>query len=93
MTTDIFGQTLGDNMAGIVYKANPCYSTDKEKIHGDVTLEEQIENLQIQIKIVNEQNTRLQSNIDDVGEKTKVLIASIENMGVLCGGVNHPPAK
>ena len=88
MTTDIFGQTLGDNMAGIVYKANPCYSVDKEKIHGDVSLEEQIENLQIQIKIVNEQNDRLQSHIDDMGEKTKLLISSIENMGVFLGGTN-----
>ena len=80
MTTDIFGQTLGDNVNGIVYKANPCYSATKEIKHKDTTLEEQIENLQIQCKIVSEQNQREQEKIDDISEKYKLLVSEMDNI-------------
>ena len=80
MTTDIFGQTLGDNINGIVYKANPVYSATKEIKHKDTSLEEEIENLQIQCKNVNDQNTRLQGDIDELTEKYKLLSAQIDKM-------------
>lgn len=80
MTTDIFGQTLGDNINGIVYKANPVYSATKEIKHKDTTLEEEIENLQIQCKNVSDQNNRLQENIDELTEKYKLLSAQIDKL-------------
>ena len=80
MTTDIFGQTLGDNINGIVYKANPCYSANKEIKHKDTTLEEEIENLQIQCKLVSEQNERAQQSIDDLTEKYKLLSSQMDRM-------------
>ena len=80
MTTDIFGQTLGDNINGIVYKANPAYTTTNEIKKSGTSLEEEIENLQIECRNVNDQNERLQKDIADLTEQYKVLTASIENM-------------
>ena len=80
MTTDIFGQTLGDNINGIVYKSNPAYSVKEEIKKSGTSLEEEIEKLQIECRNVNEQNERLQKDISDITEQYKTLSASIENM-------------
>ena len=80
MTTDIFGQTLGDNINGIVYKANPAYTiTDEIKKMGP-SLEEEIEKLQNECKNVNEQNERLQKDIEESTKKYEELSESIEKM-------------
>ena len=80
MTTDIFGQTLGDNINGIVYKSNPAYTvTDEIKKQGG-SLEDEIEKLQIECKNVTEQNERLQKEIEEVTKKYEKLSESIENM-------------
>ena len=80
MTTDIFGQTLGDNINGIVYKANPAYTiTDEIKKMGP-SLEEEIEKLQNECKNVNEQNERLQKDIEEITKKYEELSESIEKM-------------
>ena len=81
MTTDIFGQTLGDNINGIVYKANPAYTTNDDIKKGGTSLEEEIEKLQIECKNVSDQNDRLQKDIADITEQYKTLTASIENNG------------
>ena len=80
MTTDIFGQTLGDNINGIVYKANPAYTITDEMKRSGTSLEEEIEKLQIECRNVNDQNERLQKDIADITEQYKTLSASIENM-------------
>ena len=80
MTTDIFGQTLGDNINGIVYKANPAYTVTEEIKKSGTSLEDEIEKLQIECRNVNDQNERLQKDIADITEQYKVLSASIENM-------------
>ena len=80
MTTDIFGQTLGDNINGIVYKANPAYTVTDEIKKSGTSLEEEIEKLQIECRNVNDQNERLQKDINDITENYKTLSASIENM-------------
>ena len=80
MTTDIFGQTLGDNMNGIVYKANPAYTVTDEIKKTGTSLEDEIEKLQIECKNVSEQNERLQKDIEEVTKKYEELSESIENM-------------
>ena len=80
MTTDIFGQTLGDNINGIVYKANPAYTVTDEIKKSGTSLEEEIEKLQIECRNVNDQNERLQKDIADITDQYKTLSASIENM-------------
>ena len=80
MTTDIFGQTLGDNINGIVYKSNPAYTVTDEIKKSGTSLEEEIEKLQIECRNVNDQNERLQKDIADITDQYKTLSASIENM-------------
>ena len=80
MTTDIFGQTLGDNINGIVYKANPAYTVKEEIKKSGTSLEEEIEKLQIECRNVNDQNERLQKDIEEITEKYKSLSNTIENM-------------
>jgi methyl-accepting chemotaxis protein len=80
MTTDIFGQTLGDNINGIVYKSNPAYTVSNEIKKSGSSLEEDIEKLQIECRNVDDQNERLQKDIADITEKYKTLSATIENM-------------
>ena len=80
MTTDIFGQTLGDNMNGIIYKANPAYTVSDEIKKTGTSLEDEIERLQIECKNVSEQNERLQKDIEEITKKYEKLSESIENM-------------
>ena len=80
MTTDIFGQTLGDNINGIVYKSNPAYTVTDEIKKSGTSLEEEIEKLQIECRNVTDQNERLQKDIENITEQYKTLSASIENM-------------
>ena len=80
MTTDIFGQTLGDNINGIVYKANPAYTLGEEIKKSGTSLEDEIERLQMECKNVSEQNERLQKEIEDVTKKYEQLSESIEKM-------------
>ena len=47
MTTDIFGQTLSDNINGIVYKSNPAYIVTEEIKKNRTSLEEDFEKLHI----------------------------------------------
>ena len=80
MTTDIFGQTLGDNINGFVYKANPAFSLNGEIREGKPkTMEEEIEYLRNECNNVNTQNERLQKDIEDLTEEYKELSASIDN--------------
>jgi len=80
MTTDIFGQTLGDNINGIVYKSNPAYTVTDEIKKAGTSLEDEIERLQIECKNVTEQNERLQKDIDEITKKYEQLSENIENM-------------
>ena len=80
MTTDIFGQTLGDNINGIIYKTNPAYTVTDEIKKSGSSLEDEIEKLQIECKNVSEQNERLQKDIEEVTKKYEELTESIEKM-------------
>ena len=80
MTTDIFGQTLGDNINGIVYKSNPAYTVTDEIQKSSGSLEDEIEKLQIECKNVNEQNERLQKDIAELTKKYEQLSENIEKM-------------
>ena len=80
MTTDIFGQTLGDNINGIVYKSNPAYKVTSDIKKSGSSLEEEIEKLQIECRNVNEQNERLKKDIENITGKYQSLSANIEKM-------------
>ena len=80
MTTDIFGQTLGDNINGMVYKANPAYSVSEEIKKSGTSLEDEIEKLQLECKNVTEQNERLQKDINEITKKYEELSGNIEKM-------------
>ena len=80
MTTDIFGQTLGDNINGMVYKANPAYSVSEEIKKSGTFLEDEIEKLQLECKNVTEQNERLQKDINEITKKYEELSGDIEKM-------------
>ena len=81
MTTDVFGQTLGDNILGLVYTKNCFYSVEeKQKQEGNETLEDDVEELQRQCHNVEKQNQRLQENIDSMTEQYKALAFEIDSM-------------
>ena len=73
MTTDIFGQTLGDNINGMVYKANPAYSVSEEIKKQKKKKKDEIEKLQLECKNVTEQNERLQKDINEITKKYEEL--------------------
>lgn len=80
MTTDVFGQTLGDNILGLVYTKNCFYSVEGRKNEGGQTLEDDVEELQRQCNNVEKQNKRLQENIDQMTEQYKALAFEIDSM-------------
>ena len=69
MITNIFGQTLGDNFNGIVYKANPAYRLTEEIKKSGTSLEEEIKKLHTECRNVNDQNERLQKDIEEINDK------------------------
>ena len=72
MSTDVFGQTLGDNILGLVYTKNPSFMLNVED-NDSKSLEEDVEELQKQCNNVENQNLRLQKRIDEINEKFKLL--------------------
>ncbi|MCQ2820522.1 MAG: prefoldin subunit [archaeon] len=76
MTTDVYGQTLGDNIIGLVYTKNQAFSLDQSKMNANADLEKEIEDLNLKIKNVNRHNDRLQEQIDEMEKKFKELQTS-----------------
>ena len=77
MSTDAFGQTLGDNILGLVYVSNPCYKQEEEKKGS--SLEAEIEELQRKCKNVEAQNKRLQEEIDAEKVRYNAIAEEIES--------------
>ena len=77
MSTDVFGQTLGDNILGLVYSKNPSFMLNVLN-DNNKTLEDEVEELMKQCNNVENQNIRLQKNIDEVMEKYNKLSSDDE---------------
>ena len=77
MSTDVFGQTLGDNILGLVYSKNPSFMLNVLN-DNNKTLEDEVEELMKQCNNVENQNIRLQKNIDEIMQKYNKLSSDDE---------------
>ena len=77
MSTDVFGQTLGDNILGLVYESNPCYEQKEVDAQGK-TLEEEIEIIQQKCKGVESKNKLLSDQIEVEQEKYNKLAEEVD---------------
>ena len=82
MSTDVFGQTLGDNILGLVYKQNCIFSLSQGEVEeiGNIGLENDVEELQRQCVNVERQNKRLENMIAGINEDYKKLVFEINEM-------------
>ena len=80
MQTDVFGQTLGDNLIGIVYSKNPGYNEEDEEMKNVGGLENEIEEIQRQCRNMEMQNERLKENLDNLETERKKVYAEIEQI-------------
>ncbi len=77
MSTDVFGQTLGDNILGLIYSKNPSFMLNVQN-DNNKTLEDEVEELMKQCNNVENQNIRLQKNIDEIMQKYNKLSSDDE---------------
>ena len=82
MSTDVFGQTLGDNILGLVYKQNCIFTLSQDEMEekGNIGLENDVEELQRQCVNVERQNKRLEDMIAGINEDYKKLVFEINEM-------------
>ena len=80
MQTDVFGQTLGDNLIGIVYAKNPGYNEEDEELKNVGGLENEIEEIERQCRNMEMQNERLKNNLDQLENEYKQVNAEIEEI-------------
>ena len=81
MTTDVFGQTLGDNILGLVYTKNPIFMLNENDIkNNDTKLEEEVELLIKKCKKLEGQNNNIQKNINEINEKYNLLKFEIDTI-------------
>ena len=78
MQTDVFGQSLGDNLIGIVYAKNPGFNEDDEDLKNEGGLENEIEDLERKCRNVELQNEKLQENLSKLEEEYKQVSNEIE---------------
>ncbi len=77
MSTDIFSQTLGDNILGLIFSKNPSFMLNVQN-DNNKTLEDEVEELMKQCNNVENQNIRLQKNIDEIMQKYNKLSSDDE---------------
>jgi hypothetical protein len=80
MQTDVFGQTLGDNLIGIVYSKNPGFNEEDEEAQDVGGLENEIEEIQRQCRNLEMQNEKLKENLDELQEEYKQVNSEIEEL-------------
>ena len=80
MQTDVFGQTLGDNLIGIVYSKNPGFNEEDEEMKDVGGLENEIEEIQRQCRNMEIQNERLKENLDKLETEYKQVNSEIEQI-------------
>ena len=80
MQTDVFGQSLGDNLIGIVYSKNPGFDEDDEENKEAGGLEDEIEEIQRQCKNMELQNEKLKENLDKLQEEYNQVNSEIEQI-------------
>ena len=80
MQTDVFGQTLGDNLIGIVYSKNPGFNEEDEDMQDVGGLENEIEEIQRQCRNLEMQNEKLKENLDELQEEYKQVNSEIEEL-------------
>ena len=80
MQTDVFGQSLGDNLIGIVYAKNPGFNEEDEEMKEVGGLEYEIEEIQRKCKNMEMQNKKLKENLDELEQEYKQVNAEIEQI-------------
>jgi hypothetical protein len=80
MSTDVPGQTLGDNIAGIVFTRNPAHSVTNVVKGSAHDLENEIEEIQRKCRAMENQNRTMEDKIQDISETYKMLKMEIDRM-------------
>ena len=80
MQTDVFGQTLGDNLIGMVYSKNPGFNEEDEEMQDAGGLENEIEEIQRQCRNLEMQNEKLTENLNELQEEYKKVNSEIEKL-------------
>ena len=80
MQTDVFGQSLGDNLIGIVYSKNPGFNEEDEEMKDVGGLENEIEEIQRQCRNMEIQNERLKENLEKLETEYKQVNSEIEQI-------------
>ena len=80
MQTDVFGQSLGDNLIGIVYAKNPGFNEEDEEMKEVGGIENEIEDIQRKIRNMELQNDKLKENLDKLETEYKQVNSEIEQI-------------
>ena len=80
MQTDVFGQSLGDNLIGIVYSKNPGYNEEDEELKEVGGLENEIEEIQRKCRNMEMQNEKLKENLDKLENEYQKVNAEIDQI-------------
>ena len=80
MQTDVFGQTLGDNLIGMVYSKNPGFNEEDEEMQDAGGLENEIEEIQRQCRNLEMQNEKLTENLNELQEEYNKVNSEIEEL-------------
>ena len=80
MQTDVFGQSLGDNLIGIVYAKNPGFNEEDEEMKDVGGFENEIEEIQRKCRIMEMQNDKLKENLEKLENEYKQINAEIDQI-------------
>ena len=80
MQTDVFGQSLGDNLIGIVYAKNPGFNEEDEEMKEVGGIENEIEEIQRKIRNMELQNEKLNENLQKLETEYKQVNSEIEQI-------------
>lgn len=77
---DVPGQTLGDNLLGIVFTKNPALSHVPSKKGMNHELENEIDDLQRKCKVLESQNRTIENKIQEVNDEYKMIKKEVDNL-------------
>jgi hypothetical protein len=80
MQTDIFGQSLGDNLIGIVYSKNPGFNDEDEELKDEGGIKNEIEEIQRQCQNMELQNEKLNENLNRLKEEYNKINDELESL-------------
>ena len=80
MQTDVFGQSLGDNLIGIVYSKNPGFNEEDEEMKEGDGMNDEIEEIQRKCRNLELQNEKLQENLEKLENDYKQVNNEIEQI-------------